>query len=240
MSSREQARQERRDRVLEAASEALDSASYEWAKAITFDFLATESGIARRQIERDFGSRQQLVEELVEFCLSAGNLEDPDEQMADFQQLLANKDVDLREAIIEMGKARLLTTTDNPQLLIQMGLWGLATTDAASYDALRQFYERLDFDTQSLYHRLFEPLETLGVSRRPGLTMEEFALAATAVTEGLAIRAKLDPSFIGDDLGGRFLAAITSAWLETDGAGSPIAEELVAIDERRRGDKPSA
>ena len=64
-----EAREERRRRVLQAGESALTSMRYEWAKALTFDRLEAGTGIDRRQIERDFGTKHDLAEALVDHHL---------------------------------------------------------------------------------------------------------------------------------------------------------------------------
>ena len=57
---------------------------------------------------------------------------------------------------------------------------------------------------------------------------------ARAIVEGLALRAKLEPDVVSDDLGGRILAAIAVAWFDFDNDRQPLGHQLAEVDTRRQ------
>ena len=237
-------REERKAKVLAAGAAKLLSANYPWANALTYDYLERASGVDRRQIDRDFGGKQAMVNELVLYCTDA------DRTAASWRDryeaigtLMADPELSIAEAFRHIGTELQASNSTDQQLLSQLALWGFAHDDRSTRAALTDLYEVWDLGTETLMHRWFEANAHLGVSQRPGLTAREFAIVVTALAEGVGMRARWQPDEVADDLVGRVLIALISAWVDLEGDGRSVSAALDDLDrarDRAQGDAETA
>ena len=238
-----EAREERRRRVLQAGESALTSMRYEWAKALTFDRLEAGTGIDRRQIERDFGTKHDLAEALVDHHLRFQGVGSEDFDGDELLQMLTGNEVDFGEGLRFIGWMIHLKNLTQLRLRRRMMFFGFMLDVEETHDALRRLYETWDVLTQMLIFKILEDLLQVGVRHRVGLSAREFAIVLVALFDGLAIRASLDPELVADDLSGRVLEMFAAAWLDSEQDGLPLAEPLSKVDEVRRqqaGSSPKA
>lgn len=232
--SREDLKRERKQRVLDAGREALQSAQLQWSKALTFDLLEAATQIDRRQIERDFGSKQVLIDELISHALTYDARESVRASYERMYELASDETLSFREALVEIGRLVHTANLDDPQFTTQLSLAGFAHEHEPTRIALQELYRSWDEGTALLVYRLFESVHKHGVSMRSGLTVKEFVLVAAALSDGLALRAKLDGGLVPEDLVGRAFMALVAAWLTFDGDNRHLGDELATLDDRRQ------
>ena len=229
-------REQRRTKVLEAGAAAVGAADYEWSSGLTYDYLEEVSGVNRRQIDRDFGSKQGFVSALISYILrvEAGVGTEMDLAFDIMSAHLQDRSVPLAESLSKIGLLLHKETCVDPQLRAEIALACFSDRDETIRQGLHDLHDPWERGTENMVHRFLE--SDTGIKPRRGLTAAEFAKVMSVLTAGLAMRARLDPDAVSDDLLGRILTMLIGSWVTVDDAlaSAPIGSELVEFDRRRQ------
>ena len=216
---------------MEAASGLLRSASFDWFRGITYEELETRTGIDRAQIARDFGGKENLQEELVDYCLSRGSQDFPNRLVARVAELLAQQDVAIDQIIMAAGELEEHRRGDR-RMFTQMAMWALGQQDPKVASKVRDLYAEAQEQYETLLHDLMSLAEADGLVARSGLDVVEVVTLAIAMADGLALRASFESDAIPDGLVGRALLALTEGLLgqpADDGSGMPLGQLFASI-----------
>ena len=232
----------RKNLTLNAAAKRLGSATFDWSKGLTYDMLVEDTGIDRKTIAGDFGSKANLIAELVRYCLEPDNFSAFGEEFAEdlvetIASSLLNRNVDLFESTRSSGDLDFKYIRSDQRLRAQLSIWALAQDDENAKNALATMYRFYDDEHLRGWRMVTADLAQSGVAMRSGLTSEEVITALTALVEGLAIRWHVDPDAVPDDLFGRIFGTVIAALFDPfgDAEVSSIQQLLSEIDAKRRG-----
>jgi AcrR family transcriptional regulator len=109
------------------------------------------------------------------------------------------------QALAEAGKGVPQETAEDPQTIIEILMWNRALHDENFRSRVSGHYTALDAGAAPVYEGM---MYVLGRTVRPPFTPETIGAIATAVAEGLALRASLSPDFYPDELYGWIIAAL--------------------------------
>ncbi len=178
---------------------------------LTFGRLAIETEIDQSQIARDFGSKDALVSELVGELLSPTTNQDFLDGVDDTVTKILEDGLPLRDLILGLGQINDELTRAENRFHPQMIVWSAASEMPEVARQLRALYGHYEEHHTGAWNDVAAHIEKHGGHVRSGLSSTELTTVLTAITEGLAIRAAVDPDAVPDDLTGRaFLAMIES------------------------------
>ncbi len=222
-------RDERRERVLLAADALLRSRSIDWGRLFTYDDLSSESGIDRKQIADDFGSKAQIVNALVEFYLDPDrNVDDRVSGLTEYRDAIFNDDsLEFSEGIRVLGMLGHAHARREERLSGRLALWSLARADPAVSTRLQQLYQRYADEYRGFIQATEAWFEKKGVKTKTGITTDQFITILNAVTEGLAIRADVDQDAVPEQLPGDAIVLLAESYF-TDIDDDPIGSRLDA------------
>ena len=207
----DEGRAKRRHQVLEAATEYLSSSALDIDRLLTYDRLEELSGIDRAQIAKDFGSKSKLIDDLVDFALIS-----PSNPEAAFDEELREELLRLADASPSPSRlfARIAEVSDNlirndPSFRIQLAVWSLSHQNTAAQDRLALMYEQIGRGAEDVTDHYVSLFESQGFEMPKDLNNRELSVLFTAIGEGLAIRAAVDPDSVPDGLTAKAFTLIT-------------------------------
>lgn len=140
--------------------------------------------------------QQSYQRDLIEHVLSPDRL--PSTSVAEQSvrsDLAAN--VPMEEIIRRGARANFEAVRSNPIVPLFMALWSKQGTDEHIREQLRRHYQQVTDQLVPVYAAFFD---AQGWEPRPPFTLETFAVTLTALVEGLAVRAAVDPDAVPLDL----------------------------------------
>ncbi len=236
--AKEQAKRERRGQVLLAADSFLRSRAVDWGRLFTYDELSAETGLDRKQIADDFGSKAHIVDALIDFYLSPGN-NDLDNWLTNFtaqaESILADRSLSFTEGLRTLATVSHDHARRDRRQTGRLALWSLARGEPAVSSRLRILYDYYGSEYVAILRVTEEWFASRGIRPRPGLTTEQFIVGFTAITEGLGIRAEFDEDAVPPELPGTLLIALTEAYFTDadDPADDAIGSRLAAWEKAK-------
>lgn len=238
---------QRKSKVLAEAAHRLSAFAFEWQKGLTLAELSIDTGIDAGDISRDFGGKEGLIDDLIQYCLDPDNFGNfGDEWAGDLLteaiERLFDRSHGLQSAIQESFDLDLDYVSEDRRLRAQMAIWALSLDDASARMRLHEMYRFYDDQHRQVISGLLDEIDAIGAQRTGLMSTDEVVTTLTALVEGLAIRRHVSPGDVADGLMGRAAATLfASVHLSPDAAGPSIEEHFDEIDRRRRSlpDEPT-
>lgn len=212
---------ERKQRVLDTALSILRSGDVRWHSVITYDDLEQGSGIDRKQIASDFGSKNGLISELIDHGVKPADADaewmDGLEDASD--DLMADDSIGFADKLMAFAAMDASHVRTDRRIFTQMAMWAFASEDPKAASRLKEMYRFYDLRHEALWRSAIAALDDAGLTMRDGIAPAEFVTVMTALIEGLAIRAAVDEESVADDLAGRVLVALVESLAQPE-AGS--------------------
>lgn len=211
------AKRDRQDRVLDAALGVVGSASeVAWQRAVSFDELELATGIDRRQIVRDFGSKHALMEELIQHWY-VREAEKFGLTVSEPVREVEEPESSLHERLAQIAELSNSINRESSSFVVQMTIWALQSKEPVARKALREVYQGVDAGVAAVTKDYLEQLAAQDQPLVDGITVQELAVLLTAIVEGLAIRHAVDPDSVPDDLTARAWTALIEGIIQSPG-----------------------
>ena len=176
--SREESRQQTRERLLDAAAEVFAARGFE---AATIDQVAAAAGYTKGAVYSNFASKTDLFIALIERRIEV--------QAA--HQARRMDEVSLEEQLAQSGRQHRLRDADRQWLILSIEFWLHAMRDPRAAAAVAEQYRRARQMSASLMAGWFER-----AGKEPPMAAGDLAVVAESLATGLAIQAALDPDQI--------------------------------------------
>lgn len=233
----------KKEKLLEAAAEVFRSPDYDMFSDVQYQRIAKRAGFSTRTVRDAFASDAELKRELIDHMLNEETRTQTRRvETQAITDLLTDRSTPLVDALIEIGRHHLNTNLSDPMLRSQMALWPYADgTESGNErqqhiaDCLLKIYQAWDTEIESAVNTFLVSHSDLCSPNQSWLTSREFGITASALVEGLSIRATLDPSHVDQELPGRALLALIATLFHIKGdADTTDSPKNIAELERRR------
>lgn len=211
---------DRRERVLEAAAQLVRDARVDWSSSLTFGDLAEASEMDVAQISRDFGSKDQLLDALVHHLLGPHTTVALQEHVTSVADDVVDAGFSMNDALVRFGEADAeFREREADEMRARMLLWAAAGEGSTEWEALGSLYR------QGVAHQLSEAQSIVdiavanGAKLRDELSLEEVLLVIGAVIGGLMVRRSVVPELVSDDLVSRVLRVLLTGAVGSDARG---------------------
>ena len=194
--------------MLEAALQSVRDSAFEWTSSITFLDLAVATGIDQAQIARDFGSKDELAQDLILYMLDGERYGRFEQELGELPEARFDTIADLVSRWAAESDRRNRVGQD---LTSEMLLWAAAGPGSPEWRALAKLQRHILDYSEEIAEQLLAVAVDNGAVRRNQLTPREFSMALTSVVEGLAIRASIGSESISPDLTERVALALGAA-----------------------------
>jgi AcrR family transcriptional regulator len=151
--------------------------------------VARRAGVTHGAFYQHWPSQHDYRDELIDYVL--GEFRTGREYAQTQEVVVATRPQGFVEAIRAGGEVNFVNLLQDPGWLVMVGLH--ARNDPELSDKLRRQYHQAAEAPASLYQ---EFLEAFGVSFRPPISIQHFAVLRRALAEGLALRARVDPEAV--------------------------------------------
>ena len=206
-------------RVLHATAEEFRSPSYRWDKGLVVQRIADRAGVSEDTIYKHFTTKDELISEFLVFLLSAetaGTEEDAAwtvERLAQEREQLSLDSSDPRDLFDALIMTALDTTIGDSMFTAQVFLWTQMEGEARVQGVLSEYYAKWDSAISDGLRRQIEAARNYGGRQRLGFEADEMAVVLSALIEGLALRARVDPTKARPDLARRAVRALLAEWI---------------------------
>ena len=218
----------RRNAVLKAAHTYLCSGALTWDSILTYDRLEELSGLDRAQIAKDFGSKRELIDQLVTYSLAETSTEVEwlDEMVESAPSLIRDGSSSLANKLQAFGDLAEYEMSVDRTLRAQMAIWSMAAEDDQVRDRLQKAHRELNARTAAIAAEILNLVDERGHRARPEITPDLLATLANALAEGLAIRAAVDPEAVPAGTTGLVYKLIFEGLLTPTDEDQPVGSEL--------------
>ena len=219
-----------RDRLIEAGLTAYDELSLAKVFAgVTTKSVASSAGVTTGSFFHHFANSAEFADAMVRTFLQTPNdLTENVEEMVESLEHLDLLEV-MRSALLDTWQVHSTDDGIRTQIRLQMAVWAhhaqaLDTPDEETStvaDVLRQNYRVRHVDAVRGWQHL---LSLTGRTFIEPFTLDQVAVALTALFEGLLIRHQLDPDVVDDGLFGDVSAAVATALTVPRGSRMRLAD----------------
>lgn len=190
---------------------------------MTFSNLSTVTGIDQAQIARDFGSKDDLIDELIDRIYTTEANEGYIEANKFWMdRIVHDDDTPLSELMAEIGAYfEQFITDDFDQTVAYLALWASGGLQSAEWRALGRIHQHLLGRSGELMEQCVAGLVERGAVRRDYFTATEFITLVDATIEGVLIRWSTAPELVPPGLLGRAIVTLLTGLVGPD-AETPI------------------
>jgi len=175
----------------------------------------------RSKVARQFGSSEGLILEVLGRSVAPDRTELTTSLVDGIAIAMMCGDSTHEEVLQELGAAYFDAMCDDPLYTLQVYAWLAAHDNRELRRDLVALYGSLDSCLTTLLERF---VQSWGRTMSDGVTIEDLAVAVTALTEGLAARAAVDPDAVPSELFGTLVARLVHGMtveVPTPSAASP-------------------
>lgn len=237
--------QTKEERILSAAAEVFRSPSYDVFSDLQYKAIAERAHYSTRTVRDAFANDVELKRKVVEYMLDEETrAQDRPVDTDEIADALNERSRSLVEIMIGIGAHYVEQNLTDPMMRSQMALWPYAKqaqdgNDGSRHiaDCLLKGYKTWDSAIEGAVSRFLVDHSDVCVPVQSWISSREFGILATALAEGLSIRATLDPSDVPHDLAGKALLTLLATLFDCPGErGSHDGHEpeVVAELDRRR------
>ncbi len=189
--------EEPHDRIVKAAADLLIAEGHSvLAAGLSPEQVGRHAEWSRRNIYNHFPTKTELLDELFRRVLAVDRSNVTDElvnSMVDHS--LSESRGDIVKVLRDVANANWAQAKDDRIIILQMLAWSVGQNDEAVRSGLRDLYQSLDHRLSEGFHRLFTEWER---EFQQPFDAKRCATVLTALTEGLRIRASVDPDAVDD------------------------------------------
>ena len=154
--------------------------------------VARRAGRTTGAFYHHWDDQESYQRELLAYALAPGRFSSTsgaiDSALADLAE-----GIHLEEMVRRAARQNFENVRSNPYLPLFMALWSKQGDDNEIREHLRQHYQTVTAQLVPMYQKIFD---AQGLEPRPPFTVEMFAVTLTAIVEGLALRAAVDPAAV--------------------------------------------
>lgn len=211
--------------MVDAAVDFVQRAQRAWTAAMTFGNLANVTGIDQAQIARDFGSKDALIDAVVDSIFTTQANETYIENNSFWMDRIAHDlDTPLSEIMEQIGGYfEQYIAEDFDQSVAYLALWSCADLGSAEWRALGRVHTHLLERSGELMDGCIAALVERGAVRRDYFTPTEFITLVDATIEGVLIRWSTAPELVPPGLLGKAIVALMTGIVGPD-AETPMAQ----------------
>ncbi|NNE73865.1 MAG: TetR/AcrR family transcriptional regulator [Acidimicrobiales bacterium] len=213
-----------RDRLVVAAARLLLEEGLEVLEAgLSPEKVGRHAKWSRRNVYNHFPTKQDLLRELFRRSLAAERSAVTDEIVDSMvQHSLSESGGDVVKVLEDVSRSNWLLAKSDPVTTLQMLAWSVGQKDPEVAEAFRTLYRRIDDRVAQGFDHLFRDWER---EFRAPFDAKIAATVFTALTEGLMLRARVDPDAVDDEL----LTWVTLAFFPT--MSRPVDDEPDRVED---------
>lgn len=191
--------EEPRDRIVKAAADLLIAEGHSiLAAGLSPERVGRYAEWSRRNIYNHFPTKTELLEELFRRSLAVDRSNVTDDIVNSMvEHSLSESRGDIVKVLRDIANANWAQAKDDRVIILQMLAWSVGQADDGVRNDLRDLYGSLDRRLSVGFERLFTEWEREFI---PPLDAKRVATVLTALTEGLRIRASVDPDAVDDGM----------------------------------------
>lgn len=227
------------ERLLAAAAADFRAPDYPVFDGLALSNIARRAGVSERTAYRYF-SVEQIRQALPAYLFDLER--DPmaewsAEQFQRMEEQLVDRSTPLAEAIVRIATSVWQTNLEDPTLRAQMALWPYAEGNDEVQTQLGKLYRHWDNGSRAVVDAFFTEYAEVLSARRGWMSTKEFAIAATVMMEGFAIRAALHQASGGEGFGfppelpGRIMMAVFGSLVDLGDGEHPLDDLYRRLDE---------